>query len=198
MAGAGKRAGKSEARKPSKEIFTIASDERITIAGMTGTGKTCLARFILRKFSKVLVWDPLGQYEEFNAYHPDKGTKEEFDYVCQQVWDKGNILFCVEEAEGALHEGKDFSEYAYKVIHQGRNRGIGVMAVTRRIADLSKTMFGLSQHVYIFRFFSPNDIDYIKGFVGKEWAERIRNLPQFHFIYYGGGNNICECEPIEL
>lgn len=188
----------TEPRQPRPDdIFIISSDNRITIAGMTGTGKTTLAHFMLRKFSKVLVWDPLSQYAEFNHYVPELGNREEFEYVCKQVWDRGNVMLAVEEADFVLKEGPDLLPYTYKCMHQGRNRGIGVMAVTPRIADLSKKMFSLSNHVYLFKFFAPNDIDYIKGFLGREWAVRIRSLPDFHFVYYGGGDKVCECEPIK-
>ncbi len=180
------------------EIFTISSDNRITIAGMTGTGKTTLARFILKKFSSVLVWDPLGQYNDFNHYIPQTGKLDEFEYVCKNVWQRGNVLLAIEEAEQVLGERLSWSDHAYKIVNMGRNRGIGLMAITRRIAELKKTVFGLSDHVYLYKFFAPNDVDYVKSFLGREWANRLRNLPQYHFIYYGGGENIRECEPISI
>jgi hypothetical protein len=71
MATTGQQAGKIVPR-----IFPIASDEGITIAGMRGQGKTTFAKRTLSRFNKVLVWDPLAQYPEFNRYVPQTGHRQ--------------------------------------------------------------------------------------------------------------------------
>lgn len=178
--------------------FRIASDEMITIGGMRGTGKTTLARYIARQFHSVYVFDPLGQYSEFSHYVPEAGTVQEFDYVCQHIWERGNVLFVIEECEGYLGERMSLSPYAFKIVLQGRNRGIGMMAITRRIANLSKTVFSLSDHVYLFRFFSPNDIHYCQDFIGREWASKLATMPKHHFLYYSGEGQLTACPPINV
>lgn len=204
-------------------IFTIASDQCITIAGQRGTGKSTLSKFILKKFNTVLVWDPHNQHGEFNHYVPQSSDiKGEFDYICQKVWERGNILFCVEEAEQIIREGSYLKDYVFKIINMGRNRGIGLIAITPSIALLSKDYFRQCQHVYIFKFFTQNDKDYLKGFLGRDWAWRIcggkplldgkgkfifdeygnqktsGGLPKFHFVYSDLSENICECEPLRI
>jgi len=186
------------AQKVTPRIFTIASDHVTTIGGMRGTGKTELTKNIMRPFGKVLVWDPIGQYPEFNRYVPTTGTMAEFEYVCDWVWREQNILFVIEECESWIGENMAMSPSFWKIINRGRNYGIGVMAVTRRIANLSKTVFSLSDHVFLFRFFAPNDVKYCAEFIGREWGDRLRVLPKFNFLYYGAEGVICECPPIRL
>ena len=161
-------------------------------------GKTCLARYIAKRFNSVYVYDPLGQYNEFNNYIPQTGGIEEFDYIAKEIWQRVNIVFVVEECESYLGERMALSPYAFKIVLQGRNRGIGVIAVTRRIANLSKTVFSLSDHVFLFRFFAPNDIRYCQEFVGREWATRLQKLPKYRFIYYGAEGELIECPPIPI
>uniref|UniRef100_A0A6H2A2J3 ATPase domain containing protein n=1 Tax=viral metagenome TaxID=1070528 RepID=A0A6H2A2J3_9ZZZZ len=183
-------------KKP--RTFKLASDEVICIGGMRGTGKTTLAKHITSQFESVYVFDPLNQYAEFEHYVPETSSIEEFDSVAKRIWLKGNMVFVVEECEGYLGERMALSPYAFKIVLQGRNRGIGLIAVTRRIANLSKTVFSLSDHVYLFRFFSPNDVKYCAEFIGRAWGARLQKLPKFHFLYYSTEGEIMECPPIAI
>ncbi len=181
-----------------KKKFAIESDEVITIGGMRGTGKTTLARFIASQFKNLFVWDPLGQYPEFDRYVPQTNSLEEFDRVARAIWERGNIIFMVEECENVLGERMSLTPYAFKIILQGRNKGIGLIAVTRRIANLSKTVFSLSNHVFLFRFFSPNDIKYCQEFIGKHWAEHLRTITRYNFLYYSSEGEIIECPKLQI
>jgi hypothetical protein len=189
----GQQAGKIIPR-----IFPIASDEGITIAGMRGQGKTTFAKRTLSRFNKVLVWDPLAQYPEFNRYVPQTGSQAEFEYVAAWVWNEGNIMFAIEECERWVGEGMAIAPSMTKIINMGRNKGIGYMPITRRIANLSKTAFSLCDHVFLFRFFAPNDIKYCSEFIGREWGKRLQELPKHNYIYYGAEGVVCECPPIKV
>ncbi len=184
--------------KTSDKPFIIESDNIITIAGMRGMGKSELARHIFKQFTNLKVWDPLGQYTEFDNYVPTRGSPEEFDAICKMIWDQSNVMFAVEECESVLGERMALTPYSFKIILQGRNRGIGLIAITRRIALLNKTVFSLSDHAFLFRFFAPNDVKYCQEFIGRQWAFRLQKLPKYHFIYYGAEGEIRECPPISI
>lgn len=162
----------------------------MVIAGQKGQGKTTLARAILSNVKNSLVYDPMDQYGgagNIRRYVPANDTIEEFDNVCRTVWDHGNILFAIEEAELYLKESAPLPPYALKVVLRGRNRGIGILPITRRIALLNKNVFSLADHVFIFKFFARNDVDYCASFLGKDNAAKLRNLAGYRFIYYGNG-----------
>ena len=185
--------------KEKSKVFKLASDEVICIGGMRGTGKTTLAKHIASKFEACVIFDPLGQYSEFSdTYVPRSSSLEEFDSIARMVWQRGNTVFVVEECESFLGERMNLSPYAFRIVLQGRNRGIGLIAVTRRIANLSKTVFSLSDHVYLFRFFSPNDVKYCSEFIGRAWAARLQKLPKYHFLYYSAEGEITECPPLMI
>jgi hypothetical protein len=97
-----------------------------------------------------------------------------------------------------LPEGKPFTPNIKTLILRGRNRGCGVMANTRRLAMLNKTMFGLSDHNFIFRLFTPNDIDYCRQFIGQEYANKLRSLINHGLIYYGNNGVLKELPPLKL
>lgn len=176
----------------------ISATDRVTICGIPGTGKTAFARELLRGYPQVYVYDPLNQYQVFDRFTPKAGkdTLKIFEEHARKVWKRGNVVFCIEEAEKYL-SNRSLTGYAADVIRRGRNRGIGVIALTRRLADLSKTVFGLSEHVFIFRHFAPNDIKYLRGFIGPEWANRVPSLENYHYLYYSR-DQVIQCPPLEL
>jgi len=167
----------------------LRSDHGATIAGMRGKGKTTLTMHILSKMPNCFIYDPLDQYGALNIqrYVPMYDTMAEFENVCHSIWLHGNVLFAIEEAELYLPERKELTPYAKRIILRGRNRGIGFMAITRRIAMLNKTAFSLSDHVFLYPFFSKNDIDYCREFIGSESAAALRTLKKYYFIYYRDG-----------
>ena len=54
------------------------------------------------------------------------------------------------------------------------------------IALLSKTMFSLSEYCIIYKTFSPNDINYLREFMGDE-AKQLRSLEDYYFLLYHKG-----------
>ncbi len=114
------------------------STDRITVAGLPGTGKTVLTKYLcsLVDPAQLLIYDPLQQYTQFPkecVYLPKSDDVLEFDSVCKQLCARSNCLFVIEEAERYLGQGKSLGPYAFTVINRGRNWGIGILAVTRRI-----------------------------------------------------------------
>jgi hypothetical protein len=81
-----------------------------------------------------------------------------------------------------------------KIIHWGRNRGIGVIMTSRRIANVHKDCCALNRHWFLFHCYLPNDIKYIKGFIGKT-ANDLPKLQPYYFIHWSGGQSEI-CNPI--
>jgi len=159
--------------------MNIKSDEIVTIAGQRGTGKTYLAKQILQQFSRVVVYDPVGEYDPSISYVPATDSPEEFESFMTKVWNMGNVVVVVDEAERFLRNNGVILEYTHKVINTGRHRNIGLILVTRRLAELHKTPFGLSACVILFRLFLPNDIKYISEFLIDGY--KVRTLPDWHY-----------------
>lgn len=83
------------------------------------------------------------------------------------------------------------------MINRGRNWGVGVIAVTRRIQRLSKDYFDLCQHAFFFRC-GLKSRGYIEDMVGKDAIQLIINLPLYHFLYYSVEEETYEVGVIEL
>ena len=163
----------------------ITSTDRITICGLPGTGKTTLSKYLaLLAEPNILVYDPLDQYTELDdrcRYVPKSDSPLEFDRVCKVLCARSDTLFIVEECERYLGQGKALGPYAFEVINRGRNWGIGVIAVTRRLQRLSKDYFDLCQRVFFFRC-GLKSRQYIEDMLGKSVLGQVIALERFHFL----------------
>lgn len=159
----------------------IRTNSITSIAGMRGSGKTSLAKRILAQVKgDVVVYDPMWEYPSKYSFHPISDSKIDFESFMESVWDKGNIYVCVDEAERYFRGKKQLGEYASKVVNTGRHRNIGLLVITRRIAELNKTVFGLSDTAILFQMFLPNDIWYINWFYGEK-AKELRTLAKYKY-----------------
>ena len=172
----------------------ISSSEVCVIAGMRKTGKTMLAKFLAdqmrRKDIDVYVFDPCAEYDGYNRYIPKSAFDiRELDQVCKEIWQKGNTFFVIDEAEAYIKEKGFLPPYVSLIILRGRHRAIGLCVITRRIALLNKNVFALADHLFLFKFFAPNDLRYLGEFLDKETLEQVPKLPSYHYIYYHEGKS---------
>lgn len=165
----------------------LKTDEITTIAGMRGSGKTSLAKRILSRVQgDVIVYDPMHEYDPKISFHPHSDTKEDFDRFMSICWDRGNLFICVDEAERYFRGKRQLTEYSAKIVNTGRHRNIGMLVITRRLAELNKTVFGLSNTAVMFQMFLPNDIRYIKEFYGDK-AKDLLTIGKYHYKVFSMG-----------
>lgn len=168
----------------------------ITTCGQKGTGKTNLIRNLLPNYQEVFVFDPLEEYPEYPHYIPEKDTPLELEKIAKIIWNRWNCLLVVSEAELFLPVNQTLPPNVFKILTRGRHRNVGMIFDTRRIANLNKTAFGLSEHVFIFRHFSPTDMRYLAQFVPQD-PRGLANLADWHYWHYTRGR-IEECPPLPL
>ncbi|MBT9143959.1 MAG: hypothetical protein DDT29_02373 [Dehalococcoidia bacterium] len=170
-----------------KKQLRMSRSDRITIAGLPGTGKTTLAKFLASLcVPRVLIYDPLAQYNGFEDEHryiPTSDTAAEFNTVCRRLRAQGNLMFVVEEAERYIGQGRPLGDDAFDLINRGRNWNVGITAVTRRIQRLSKDYFDLCQHVFFFKC-GLKSREYISDMIGWADTNKIMKLSKFSFLHY--------------
>jgi len=180
----------SEAKPSTKAVASgidIKSTDRVTLSGLPDSGKTILAKYLAALAEpRLLIYDPLAQYDGFPdsmRYVPKNDSLEEFEEVCRKLCSTPNMFFVIEEAERYIGQGKPLGPYAFDLINRGRNWGVGILAVTRRIQRLSKDYFDLCRHVFFFRQ-GLRSYDYVKEMVGPDAVARIHQLNPYHFLHY--------------
>jgi len=167
-------------------MIKLVSWHTVTVCGMKGTGKTNLEKFLLPMYPSIFVFDTNGEFPDYPNYEPKTDSPKELDSVCKAIWARGNCCILVSEAELFLPVGGALPPNTFKILTRGRHRNVGLIADTRRIANLNKTVFGLSEHCFIFRHFSPTDIRYLQEFIPQD-CKALASLPDYQFWHYTRG-----------
>lgn len=180
--------------------------DRIIICGLPKTGKTTLAKYLGFYFKSLpdvglIIIDPINQYGSFDAVLPEgnriiPNPGEEistFDAVCRRLCTVRNHVLMLEECEDYLGQGLQLPPNAFRVIRQGRNWGIGVIAITQRLPEVSKRFFDRCQHIFFFRC-GVYSQDYIRDRIGKEKASKVFQLSieNHEFAHYDVGADTIE------
>ncbi len=190
------------------------SEHPIVLAfGRRSCGKTYLARQIARHQARVVVWDLLGyEYEPmanlydgdldgfgrfldwsrgrtFAAarYVPAEDVAGEFDGFCRALWSAGDFLVVVEEAAEVCQASYLPAAFG-RVIRQGRHNGLGVLATTQRIAEVSRTLTALADVFVGFSTAEPRDLSALQERTTAEYVEHVKVLPPHQWLAWDVAN----------
>lgn len=189
-------------------------DDRMSVVGRTGTGKTVGAAFQ----ALYLPWDdylPLLFYDykgdrlisEIGAHEdvhhittdriPDEAglwivrprpdQDEEVEEQLWRIWERGGIGVVIDE--GYMITGSD----AYRaILQQGRSKGIPVITLSQRPVFMDMFSFTEASFFQIYDLSTKGDrkriVEYVPGLDGEEWPD----LPKYHSIYYDVAENRIE------
>ncbi len=190
-------------------MINIRSDQIITITGIRGSGKSYFLNTLLKSNNSFLVYDLMHEHKIDGAikinnlkdlqfhlskghrkliYRPKSADFEEFDWICDAVYRMGNRTLFVEEANRMM-PNMQISSSASQFIDLGRHRKVGMVCLTRRIALLDKLPVSQSEHIIVFKTVLPNDIKYLKEFIG-DIAEQAKDLDDHKFLYHSNGKTV--------
>lgn len=74
-------------------------------------------------------------------------------------------------------------ENVLNVVTVGANYDLRFGLITQFPAMVDKTPVKIAQQRYLGWTCEKNDVDYLKGFIGKDWAAKLRDLERGQFIY---------------
>jgi hypothetical protein len=171
----------------------LRSFDSVTIAGAKGSGKSTLEHALLSAYPRVFVFDTLDEFPQYklgkitdpntSRYIPKTNDRKELDYVCAYIYARYNTMLLVSEAELFMPVVPvELEPNVMNIATRGRHRNVGMMLDTRRIANLNKTAFSLCEFQFIFRHWSPNDLDYLSKFLKPEYAQQLPNLADYWFF----------------
>lgn len=189
--------------------FTIKSDEHTFITGMTGSGKTVLAReYVAGIVKPVFVLDTKGTFS-WGANVPDtviitklsdiqraagdydkityRPIHEElefswYDAFFQFCYDLKNCSVLVDEAMQVCPNSVKIPAYYKGILTRGRELGVNVYSCTQRPASIPVVIFSESSHWFIFQLNNMADRKRIADFTGYE--RFMQTVPKYDFLYF--------------
>jgi ABC-type dipeptide/oligopeptide/nickel transport system ATPase component len=169
----------------------IAYEEKITIVGASGSGKSYLANEIMKSLHGVSVWvydfnfqfhsskaivfndlDKLLEvYDTAKRGHyilqPHDNSEETFKRFNAEAFKRGNLVLVEDEVHTWLSKQRVIKEFN-QVILSGRPRGISVISISSRPASLPNNVLSNSKHVFAFKLNLESDIKFLEGFLGTD------------------------------
>lgn len=171
------------------------------IFGRTGYGKSYLAKFLIKSEKRVLIIDPMLEYdsglifttfEDLISYYREH-KPETFKFICRFKSDLeiefafrfcsivGNLLLVVEEAEIYISPFARSTNFL-DIVRYGRHNSISILGIARRTSELSADLKAQVNTIYSFNQILPRDIKLMEemGFIN------IDKLPphEYHKLDY--------------
>jgi DNA helicase HerA-like ATPase len=163
------------------------------IFGKRGSGKTTLAKELIKHDKRLITLDTLGEYggsivhNEGEIYSAIKSNPSKFNLSLRSdnekifdfLYNITNYRLVIEELSYYCSSAR-IPKSLLKIILWGRHRKINFMGIAQRPAIISKTITSQATHIYVFNQSEPRDIDYLVKSGFDENA--IQKLPQYKYI----------------
>lgn len=175
----------------------IRNDERVIIAGRTGSGKTVLAKHLLKRLDRVFVIDPkhtfrLDGFELKRGlpttgsdvrviYRPRLGDDDHLAYILSLI-QRGKYMTIYVDELATLSEMFPVSTTVLQdIVRTGRERHVSVWSATQRPRGIPKVFFTEAEVVFLFDLHWEKDRQHVAEFIGPEAEEEIE---RYTFWYY--------------
>lgn len=118
----------------------------------------------------------------FNLKTSEEFKNADFDFICEAVYNFGNVLLVVEEIN--LYSTPHFlPTWLENLALRGRHQKVALIYTSQRAGVTNKTLLAMSTYVYCGQMIDLNDQKYIGNFIGKE-AGALSEIPDRSFIEF--------------
>lgn len=171
------------------------------ITGRPGQGKSCLA-FHHARLSKfgVAIFDPSAQFdigdvsrnpEDFEesldggenlvVYQSFGKVEEDFEEFHRSVFRRRELAVVIDEVH-LLCGSNWIDENLEKLVRLARHKELDLFLTAHRPQDLNGVCYSCAQSYVFFHTSHPRDLEKIEAYTSPECAEKIKTLPQHHFV----------------
>lgn len=172
----------------------------VGVVGRRGSGKSTIVKPMLQRCPRLFMWDAMGEHDwipnrfatldelppflnwsqqqpQFaGAYIPqDDDLAAEFGPVCSVLYQRGNLVFGVEEVPMLCSPG--FLPPAFdRIIRLGRHKRLSVVWTAQRMNEVARRLTAATDVFVIFSHTEPVDLEAITYRCGQETAARVAQL----------------------
>jgi hypothetical protein len=172
------------------------------VVGSKGQGKSYRIKRLLAKVPQWVAWDYKGEYGHIDGarvWHDVGAWREhlidggdvrrevfvcerrQFPAWCRWVTETGNLLVVIEELNRYCGAGKP-PEHLLDLFDRSRHSPLDLVCAAPRLAEISKDLVHQADELLTAQMTEPNDVDYLRKWLGARAAERVRALPDQHFL----------------
>lgn len=165
--------------------------DRVALVGMTGSGKTYLARGALSKLKRLIVCDAKGfiagenwrlenwqggyekllKGEDARVYVPPLNSDADWERIFWQIYRLRRVTVYIDEL---YQVGPSFGSEGLRALYtQGRQLEIGMYSSVQRPAFVPKFIFSEASYIFCFSLQLEDDLDTM----GKQMGRRVREEP---------------------
>lgn len=190
-----------------REPIVVRPEERADFFGRTGSGKTTIARALLRTAQtaghRTIVFDAKHTYvdggikvvESVNPklrhqivrVPPDVDELARWNDAFYDAWDMGDAILYVDEVTLVTPPRTITPGYG-RCIRTGRERGLGTWSGSQRPKDIPSVVFTEAEHIFGFRLQWSADVDKVASFTTEDFYrihDTLRGRRRLHdFVYY--------------
>jgi len=181
----------------------------MALVGMTGSGKTFFAEYLLRSISRLVVLDPKGALRgkwglrewsdetrdllmsgedvRIRIGQPiDRGTRRALSWESYlwDIYDAGNVLVYLDEVHGVIPVGKK-SDALLAIYSRGRELGIGAVSSSQRPSWIPLEILSESSWFVMFRVQLEEDRKRMAGLMGPYVVDPIEDEHGFWAYHVG-------------
>ena len=194
------------------------NDERITIVGLQGSGKTVLTRKLVQDIHKatgrrVLVVDIMDEYKFpqsvatvvriHNKSQPAAELETTIDKLIISPWKRGipkskrYAALVVDETPQYWPAGKPLPPNAALINHTMRHMDLGLVCISRRFVQMHVDIAELSHSLNIFRQTGKNDLKRLSE-MSEGLDDEVRQLEKYHYVHVDEERKYKICRPVKV